>query len=89
MYSVMRRATLLNSSLHKNRRQGKFPFKFLNVKIKSSSLKMKPSIPNLEMSAAYEAAKLAHLLRTEYNIPSNKNLLYTDSTCVYHWCRKQ
>ena len=40
------------------------------------------------MSAAYEAAKLAHLLRTEYNLPSNRMFCYTDSSCVFYWCKK-
>ena len=61
---------------------------FLMSRSRAAPLKMKLTIPNLEMSAAYEAAKLAHLLRTEYNFPSNKIFCYTDSTCVYHWCRK-
>ena len=68
--------------------KNKFDTIFLMSRSRAAPLKMKPTIPNLEMSAAYETAKLAHLLQTEYKLPSEKIHCYTDSSCVFFWCRK-
>lgn len=61
--------------------EGKIHCSFVIGKSRLSLLKQL-TIPRLELSAAVVATRLDNMVRKEIDIPINKSIFWTDSTCV-------